>query len=95
MHASESFKEWASILFDRWASRATAPLRRDADVCSRAVLQEFIFAVPGVECPGVNDVDRFWRAAWWRRLYGSLVPFETLFRFSHGFTDRHNHIIIS
>lgn len=95
MRSSEAFKEWASILFDRWASRAAAPLRRDVDICSRAVLQEFMFVVPGVECPGLNDVDRFWLAAWWRRLYGSLVPFDILFRFLRGFTDHNSRPLLA
>lgn len=89
------FREWVLDLFGRWAPLDSAPLGDDANVCSWERLRAYCLEEPGTAWPGANSVTHFWLAAWWRRLYGPLVPFEQLFRYLPGFTDCNTRSLLS
>lgn len=87
MRDSASLAEWAVVLFNRWAPPDAVAV--DPTGCDRHVLRSYLLHVPDDPRADVNEATRFWIAAWWRRLYGPLIPFERLYRLIRGFKN-HN-----
>lgn len=95
MRDSPSLAEWVVVLCNRWAPPDAVPVAVAPDGCDRDILRPFLLRVPDDARPNVTDATRFWIAAWWRRLYGPLIPFERLYRLVHGFKNHNTSLFLA